>query len=1110
GGDDFAGDSGGFGGDYAGGDGGIGNDFADGNDGGFADSGAPYNGFTDAYAPGGGRNGGAFAGGNAAYQDGGAGGAAYQDGAAYPDDGAGSAAYHRDDDMGGAAYQGGMAYPNDGTAGAAYPNDGEGDLAYPGDGEDGGNFGPAYANGADDSADGGDGGDAGGAPPGSARPVWQNVLFRILTGFKWVFIYMGRFFATVFKTAIVIVMVVGFGVMGAGLGAVYGYIQNVEPITSDMLEIKVLTSYIYDADGNEMARLTGRENVNRVPVKYENIAPMLPKAFIAIEDERFESHNGVDIKRIGSAAIGFVTNAGSSHGASTITQQLVKHVTGNKFETLERKVQEWYLAIELEKGMEKWKILELYMNLIYFSNGCYGVQSASSAYFGKDVAELSLAECAFLAGIPNSPSRNNPYTDSGKANAFSRQRDILKKMLELGMISQRQHDAARAEQLTILPKQAAASVTKPHSYFVDTVINDVKKDLMAEKGMTDTMALMTIYSNGVKIYATQSSSIQAAMDEVFTNDDYFPKINPGAIEHDEQPQSAMVVLDPTTAQIKAMYGGYGEKQASSTFNRATQAKRQPGSSIKPIAVYGPALDQRAITPATVIDDAPMHLDPNDPARVYPSNSNNRFGGLTTIRAAVRRSVNVVAMKVWGMIPDTSLSYLSKVGINRDSERNVALALGGLHNGVSPLEMAAAYAPFVNRGMYYEPITYTRVLDSNGKVLLDKTSRQPSIVYSEQAAFLMTSMLQDVVKSGTGTAAALSGGDMPSAGKTGTTNDNADRWFVGYTPYYVAATWFGYDNSIKKITLSSGELDNAMLIWKAVMEKAHENLAPKEFAMPDQIVSASVCAYSGKAPTEYCASDPRGNAIRTEYFIKGTEPKSSDPCDVHRPVVLCGATSDLLGEPVLAGPYCPPSSLRTSVVVRRPVQSERLPGDPYPSDWEYEYAGYPSCPYHTEYGIAPEYLPDGGVSGGSAPDGGLDGSGSAGAGIGTGIGAGAEAGAGDGLGGGAGEGAPGSGPDGTLSAGGSSGGRDGGGALSQNAGGEPAGAAGSQGSAGAGSGAGAVTGAETTGAGTGAGAGESQAGQSGQSGQAGEPGATAERTSRPTRTPRPRASPSPTD
>jgi penicillin-binding protein 1A len=315
-----------------------------------------------------------------------------------------------------------------------------------------------------------------------------------------------------------------------------------------------------------------------------------------------------------------------------------------------------------------------------------------------------------------------------------------------------------------------------------------------------------------------------------------------------------------------------------------------------------------------------------------------------------------------MIPDASLSYLDKAGINRDGERRVALALGGLNRGVTPLEMAAAYVPFVNRGMYYAPTSYTKVLDSDGKVLLDKTSRQPSIVYGEQAAFLMTSMLQDVVKSGTGTQAALADGAMPTAGKTGTTNDNADRWFVGYTPYYVASTWYGYDNNIKKITLTGEELNNAMRIWRAVMEKVHENLEPKEFPMPDQIVSASVCVYSGKAPTEYCRQDPRGNAVRTEYFIKGTEPKASDPCDVHRPIAICGEVSDLLGYTVLAGDYCPAETVKQAVVVRRAVQPERRPGDPYPADWEYEYSGYPVCPYHTAYGIAAEYLPDGGAAG----------------------------------------------------------------------------------------------------------------------------------------------------
>jgi len=802
------------------------------------------------------------------------------------------------------------------------------------------------------------------AQTGYRRRKWTPG--RVIRGFflflyisvKWVLIYMGRFIATVFKTATVIMLVIGFGVLGAGVGAIYGYLRDVEPITSIMLEMKIQSSYIYDADGNQIARLTGSSNINRQLVRYNDISPHLPKALIAIEDKRFESHNGVDPRRIVSAGLRFALGGSDTHGASTITQQLVKNVTGKKDETLERKVQEWYLAIELEKTMEKWKILELYLNAVYFGNGCYGVSSASKTYFGKPVSDLTLAESAFLIGITNSPGRYNPFSETGFKNALKRQGVILDEMLKQGRISDEEYSDAMEETVRIIPKAIVAAVaSKPNSYFVDCVIEEVKNDLMREKGITSEMAFAQIYNYGLRIYTTQSPAIQTSLDSVFSDPAFFPAVNPDAVKNNETPQGAMVILEPGTARILAMAGGYGEKLGDRTFNRATQARRQPGSSIKPVAVYGPALDQNVISLATPVDDAPTHLDPNDTERIYPSNSSNDFRGITTVRNAIRRSVNVVAAKTWLRIPDTSLIYLDKAGINRLTEKHVALALGGMHKGVTPLEMAAAYVPFVNRGMYYEPTTYTKVLDSSGRILLDKTARMPTIVYSEQTAFLMTSALEDVVKSGTGTAAALFDGKMPAAGKTGTTNDNADRWFVGYTPYYVASTWYGYDNKIKKITLAPEELSNAIYIWNAVMEKIHVNLEPKNFTVPDYITYASVCAYSGKAPTALCASDPRGNAVISEYFAKGTEPHESDPCTVHVSSSICRTASEAIGRTVAAGPNCPSGGISSRVSVRREVPFTPEEGDPYPSDWSFEYSSLPRCPYHTAGGIAAEYAPE---------------------------------------------------------------------------------------------------------------------------------------------------------
>jgi len=847
---------------------------------------------------------------------------------------------------------------DDGDAGFDNGSGYNGDDGYNGDsGYDGG--GDNYIGGAGyDNNDGGYDSDGGRGYRRDFRELAKKILKALFIAVKWAFIYMGRFISTVFKTSVIIILVLIFGVMGAGIGAIYGYLQDVDPITSIMLEMKIQTSYIYDADGNQIARLTGSSNINRQLVHYKEFSPYLPKALIAIEDKRFESHNGVDPRRIVGAGLQFIMGGSDAHGASTITQQLVKNVSGKKDETLERKVQEWYLAIELEKNMEKWKILELYLNVVYFGNSCYGVSSASRTYFGKSVSELSLAESAFLVGITNSPGLYNPYREAGLENAKKRQKIILGEMHSQGMISESEYEDALAEKIIIVPKAASATVaSKPNSYFVDYVIEEVKNDLMTENGLTAEMALAQIYNYGLRIYTTQRSAIQSVIDDVYNDPEFFPMVNADAIKNNEQPQGAMVILDPNTAQIIAMAGGYGEKLADRTFNRATQARRQPGSSIKPIAVYGPALDQNIITLATVVDDSPVHLDPSDASRIYPSNSTNDFRGLTTIRNALRRSVNVVATKTWLRIPDTSRSYLSKSGINRDNEKQIALSLGGLHRGVTPLEMAAAYVPFVNRGMYYEPASYTKVLDSDGRVLLDKTIRRPQIVYSEQTAYLVTSALEDVIKSGTGTSAALFGGEMPAAGKTGTTNDNADRWFVGYTPYYVASSWYGYDNRIKKITLMQEELGNAVNNWRAVMEKIHEGLAPKDFSVPDHIVTANVCAYSGKMPTALCRDDPRGSALRTEIFAKGSEPRDSDPCNVHVQTQICLTGSEAVNHTVEANPYCPAGELERRVSTRRETPFIPESGDPYPTDWSYEYAANPLCPYHTEFGIAPEYAPE---------------------------------------------------------------------------------------------------------------------------------------------------------
>ncbi|HHW30570.1 MAG TPA: PBP1A family penicillin-binding protein [Clostridiaceae bacterium] len=776
-----------------------------------------------------------------------------------------------------------------------------------------------------------------------------------------------KFIATVAKILLIFVLALSFALGGVASGLFLGFIKTAPSIKDEDFQIKILTSFIYDADGNIIAELTGKDNQNRELVYYDEIPEYLSQAFVAIEDERFFEHPGIDLKRIASAVYGFVTNFGNpTHGASTITQQVVKNITGNTRQSLKRKIQEWYTAIDLERRYDKWKILEMYMNLIYMGGSCYGVQSASKTYLGKDVRDLSLAECALLAGITNSP--NNLYnlnTEKGRTNALERQKIILRKMLELGKISQEEYDQAIKEEIHFAEREKTENSIRVQSYFVDRVISDVIEDMVSQLGMSKEMAQTYVYNYGIKIYTTQDSNLQKAMDEVFQDDKYFPvqdangnPINKNAETYGEHPQAAMVILDAETGQIKAMYGGYGEKKASATLNRATQAKRQPGSSFKPIAVYAPAIDLGIVTPATIIDDIPVYMMTTGPDKNkrYPENFDFTFNGLTTIRNAIKGSINVVAAKVWRdkLGPDRSIEYLKKSNIDRENEKYVSLSLGGLETGVSPLEMAAAYLPFVNKGMYYEPTTYTKVLDSNGRVLLEKTPEYRP-VYNETTAFLMADMMKEVClpKNSpypySGTAAGIINKNsigMPVAGKTGTTSENIDKWFVGFTPYYVAATWYGYDNKIKPIPLRSSEYSQAQIIWRDVMKKAHEGKEFKDFEMPSGIVKKKICIYSGKIATELCASDPRGDATREEYFIKGTEPSDRDLCTTHVLGTVCNASQDIWGRSLLAGDYCPGETVESKVFIQRQEPYVPInPGDPYPVDWQYELPAGEYCTIH---------------------------------------------------------------------------------------------------------------------------------------------------------------------
>ncbi len=739
--------------------------------------------------------------------------------------------------------------------------------------------------------------------------------------------YIKKFIKQVIKIVSIFFIIFTFILICFVGGTVIGIIKSSEPLASEDLLLKGFTSKVYDSNDRLIMELAADKN--REMVDSKNIPQNLKYAFIAIEDKRFYSHHGIDYIRIINAVFNYFLSGSGKHGASTITQQVVKNLTGQTEKSFKRKIEEQWRALELEKMLSKDQILEIYLNLIYMGENCYGVQASSKTYFNKDVSKLTLAECACLAGITNLPEKYIPFTPEGKESNLKRQKIILYEMLNCGFIKKKEYDAAIQEEVKFSdPSKRAARVPTTQPYFIDQVVLDVKKDLMA-KGYSEKLAIKTIYNNGLKIYTTMDLDIQNAMDQVFTNSTNFSIVNKSA----GQPQGSMVILDPKNGHIKAIYGGFGPKKGN-TFNRATSIdmQRQPGSTFKPIAVYGPAINERLITPGTVIDDVPVYMFGQNKDR-YPENYNHSYRGLTNIHDAIRDSINVVAAKVWmkKLGPDLSIKYLKKVGINRPDEKYVSIALGGLNKGVNPLQMAAAFAPFAYKGIYHEPVTYLKVEDSQGNVLIDKEIIS-SIAYDEGTAFIMTNMMQSVVRLGTAYPyGMLQNGNMPTAGKTGTTSDNHDKWFAGYSPYYVGVTWYGYDTQTQ---LLGSEYNRALKIWHDVMEKAHIKLNPKEFSLPSNLVKKTICIYSGKLAKPLCYKDPRNNSIREEYFLTGTEPTKD--CDVHVSCQVCTASHDEFGRAPLKGLFCPASTVIEGIFISRtepfvPVNSS----DPYPQDWKYE-------------------------------------------------------------------------------------------------------------------------------------------------------------------------------
>jgi penicillin-binding protein 1A len=653
-------------------------------------------------------------------------------------------------------------------------------------------------------------------------------------------------------------------------------------------------SFIYYIDKTtkkpvQLESLYGREN--RVLANFDEIPDTMVKALIAIEDKRFYSHRGVDWKRTAGAFLEQLKASGSTYGGSTITQQLIKNLTGEKEVTIKRKLTEILRALEFEKYNSKERILEWYLNTSYFGQGCYGVKTAARTYFDKELSDITLAEAACIIGITNSPTRYDPLQNPDKNK--KRQEVILDEMYQQGVISKAEHDAAVQQKLKFSTKRRA-EVESKRSYFVDQVFNDVVQDLIEQKGISKLLAQELVLGGGYHIYTTIDMDVQAAMDEVFTNEESVPKVK-GV----EKPQSAMVIMDPYTGDVLGLEGGLGVKKGALLLNRATRSTRQPGSSIKPVAVYGPAMQYGVITPYSVIDDVPFS---ERRGNAWPRNSGGRYLGLVTVLNAITNSRNAPSVHVLHKLtPQSSYNFLiEKLGITTltpEDEDYAPLALGGLTRGVSVLELTAAYAAFPNHGVYTGPRTYTVVYDSKGNVVLENEP-ETIVAFDEKNAWYMNNCLQNAVRAGTGSRAKLENG-QPAAGKTGTTSDDFDRWFVGYTPYYCGGVWFGFDDP-KKIQLESST-NPALTIWKLVMDRLHENLEPQEFFTIENTVQASYCLDSGLAPTDLCRMDPRGSRVATGVFHKDDVPRSS--CTAHAAVKVDGESG------LLATPYCPEENLR---------------------------------------------------------------------------------------------------------------------------------------------------------------------------------------------------------
>ncbi|OPX86667.1 MAG: Penicillin-binding protein 1F [Pelotomaculum sp. PtaB.Bin104] len=676
--------------------------------------------------------------------------------------------------------------------------------------------------------------------------------------------------------------VITFGCFGCQ--AVYSSIIGLPNVSQGSLETGAST-LIYDKDGNLLTQIGAK---NSIPVDLKTIPETVRNAFLAVEDPQFYQHHGFSLRGIARAAWKDLTSGEIREGGSTITQQLVKVSFLTPETTFKRKVQELILAIEVERHYTKDEIFEMYLNNIYFGEGAYGIQAASQTYFGKEIAKVqTLEEAALLAGLPQAPSAYSPYRDPEAA--LARRNIVLDSMVRNNYISESQASKAKAKQFK-LSSSKPPDRQYPCPYYLDYVT----EKLIEKYGETE------VFKGGLKVYTALDKRIQQIAEDEMAQNSNFPASKADA-NNVLQPQGAIVLLDPSTGYIRALVGGRDHTQMRQ-WNRATQTSRQPGSAFKPIAAYGPAIEYKGMGPASVIDDIPTKYGSYE-----PKNVDGRYRGLITLRDALTHSVNVVAVKLLmdSVGLNEAIRFASGLGIKLDPKvHGASMALGGLHTGVTPLQMAGAYGAFANGGYYIEPTAILKVEKADG-IILEQNVPKRHQAMKATTAYLVTDMMQSVVRSGTGTGAQIG---RPAAGKTGTTDDGKDIWFVGYTPDLVGAVWIGYDTPTAMPQAFGGTYPAR--IWREVMSKALNNVSAKDFARPAGLETATVDSKSGLLPGPNSPS----NSTVTDLFAEGTVPSHTDDVHVFYEVCLASGQTptefcpDRLMKSLIKLPYSVPSSV----------------------------------------------------------------------------------------------------------------------------------------------------------------------------------------------------------